>query len=356
MSASLDDTKMFASDNAAGASGQIVDAVVRVAFDAQPAYGLDPVTASARMRMSEVFERDVDLHFVATGSAANSLALAALARPWGSILCHRSSHIQVDECGGPEFFTGGAKLVLLDGDDGKVDPAALQRAARDRVGDVHSAQPQVLSITQATETGSVYTLDEIGTLTDIARDAGLRVHMDGARFANALVSVGANPAEMSWRAGVDILSFGVTKNGGMTTDAVVSFDPTLAGELAFRVKRAGQLGSKLRFEAAQVDAYLADDLWLRNARHANAMGERLRTGLGAIPQARVQGSPRANMVFCALPDPVVDALIDRGFVFHHGIGGPGVARFVTSHATTPEGVDGLLSAIGDLTEATRPQT
>lgn len=340
--------KMFASDNAAGASAEIVDAVAAVSMEAHLAYGNDPVTAAAGERVAEVFGTDVDVHCVSTGSAANSLALSALTRPWGSILCHRSAHIEVDECGGPEFFTGGAKLVLLDGDDGKIDPGELRRAVRHRAGDVHSVQPQVLSLTQATETGSVYSLDEIHTLTGIARDAGLRTHLDGARFANALVHLDVSPAEMSWRCGVDLLSFGITKNGGMTTDAVVSFDGSLRDELAFRVKRAGQLASKLRFESAQVLAYLADDLWLRNARHANMMAQRLVSGLHATSGVAVRGAAQANLVFCDLPDRVIDGLENQGYVFHHGIPEPGVARLVTSHATTTESVDGLLTAIGDL--------
>ncbi|MEE3853092.1 low specificity L-threonine aldolase [Gordonia sp. LSe1-13] len=339
-------SKMFASDNAAGACAEIVDAVVAVADQAHLAYGNDPVTATATRRVAEIFETDVDLHCVSTGSAANSLALSALVRPWGSILCHRTSHIQVDECGGPEFYTGGAKLALLDGDDGKIHPGQLRRAVADRVGDVHSVQPQVLSITQATETGSVYTLDEVRALTSIAREAGLRVHMDGARFANALVHLDLSPAEMSWRAGVDILSFGITKNGGMTTDAVVCFDVALGTELAFRAKRAGQLASKMRFESAQVLAYLSNDVWLRNARHANAMAQRLVTGLRATPTVRVRGSVDANLVFCELPEPLLSGLLDRGYVFHHGIPEPGVARLVTSHATTADDVDELLAALG----------
>ncbi len=343
---------MFASDNAAGTSAGIVDAVVAVSAQAHLAYGNDTVTASAGQRVAELFGTDVDLHCVSTGSAANSLALAALTRPWGSILCHRSAHIEVDECGGPEFFSGGAKLVLLDGDDGKIDPDEMRRAVRHRVGDVHSAQPQVLSLTQATETGSVYSLDEIRTLTTIARDAGLRVHMDGARFANALVHLGVSPAEMTWRSGVDILSFGITKNGGMTTDAIVSFDPTLHDELRFRVKRGGQLASKMRFESAQVLAYLADDLWLRNAGHANEMAQRLISGLRTTAGVTVQGAAQANLVFCALPERVIDGLTTQGYVFHHGIPAPGVARLVTSHATTADAVDGLLATIEDLTTTT----
>ncbi|AZG43945.1 Low specificity L-threonine aldolase [Gordonia insulae] len=337
--------RMFASDNGVGASDEIIDAVGRAARGGHLAYGDDGFSAAARTRVADVFEHDVDVHCVSTGSAANGLALAALVRPWGSVLCHRESHVFTDECGAPEFFTAGGKLIPLDGPDGKIDADELIRAARVGVGNVHSTQPQVLSITQATETGSVYTLDELSALTSIAHDAGLRVHMDGARFANALASLDLTPAEMTWRAGIDILSFGVTKNGGLTTDAVISFDPDLHTELSFRVKRAGQLTSKMRFQSAQLDAYLTDGLWLRNARHANAMAARLDAGLRATPNVRVHGGGGANMVFCALPDRVVEGVRDDGFVFHHGHPIPGVARLVTSFATTPAAVDDLVEAI-----------
>lgn len=334
--------RTFASDNAVGASPEIIDAIARVSADGHVGYGDDPVTASARARVVEAFEHDADVHCVSTGSAANGLALATLLSPWGSVLCHRDSHVFYDECGAPEFFTAGGKLIPLDGPDGKIDPAALAHAARAGAGVVHSAQPQVLSITQATETGSVYTLDEIRELTDIAHEAGLRVHLDGARFTNALVSLDITPAEMTWRAGVDILSFGITKNGGLTTDAVVSFDRTLGTELAFRVKRAGQLTSKMRFQSAQLDAYLTDELWLRNARHANAMARRLDAALRDTPGVEVQGSGGANIVFCRLSDAVMAGLRDDGFVFYDSHPDPGVARFVTSFATTPAAVDALI--------------
>ncbi|MBD1321596.1 threonine aldolase family protein [Gordonia hankookensis] len=337
--------RMFASDNAVGASTEIVEAVARASAGGHLAYGEDAYTVEARRKVTEVFGHEAIVHCVSTGSAANGLALATLLDPWGSVLCHRGSHIFYDECGAPEFFTSGGKLIPLDGPDGKIDPDELGRAVRAGVGSIHSAQPQVVSITQATESGSVYTVDEIRALTTIAHDAGLRVHMDGARFTNALVALDITAAEMTWRAGVDILSFGVTKNGGLTTDAVVAFDTTLGTELAYRVKRAGQLTSKMRFQSAQLAAYLTDDVWMRNARHANAMAERLVDGLRATPHVHVRGTGGANIVFCHLPDATVEALTDDGFVFHHGHPEPGVARLVTSHATTPDAVDALVAAI-----------
>lgn len=236
--------RAFISDNMAGASPEIAQAVAAAAAGHALPYGNDPYTGSIRRQLSEIFERDVDVFPVSTGTAANCLGLAALTPPWGSVLCHPDSHINNDECGAPEFFTGGAKLVTVPGDDSKIDPDALHEAVRRKAGDVHSVQPTVVSISQATESGSVHTLDEIRQLATMAKDAGLRVHLDGARFANALDHLGATPAEMTWKAGIDVLSFGATKNGAMTADAIVSFDPALAAELAFRTKRAGQLASR----------------------------------------------------------------------------------------------------------------
>ncbi|MFF4658472.1 threonine aldolase family protein [Streptomyces sp. NPDC001381] len=337
--------RIFSSDNTAGASPEIVEAVTRAATGQARPYGADDLTADVRRRLGEIFERDVDVLLVSTGSAANALSLAALTPPWGSVLCHRDSHINNDECGAPEFYTAGAKLVPLGGDDAKIDPDELRAAVRHKAGDVHSVEPSVVSLTQATETGAVYTLDEIRTLGSLTRDAGLRLHMDGARFAGAVAALGGTPAELTWRAGVDLLSFGATKNGTMTADAIVVFDRSLTPELTFRAKRAGQLAAKMRFHAAQLDAYLTDGLWLRNARHANAMAARLQDGLKALPGVDLLGVADANVVFCRLPQPVTEALLAEGYVFYHDRWEPGVARFVTSFATTEQDVDGLLHAV-----------
>ncbi|WP_409467831.1 threonine aldolase family protein [Streptomyces sp. HC307] len=346
MSTTTPTARIFSSDNTAGASPEIVDAVTRAtAGQAQP-YGADSITADVRRRMSEIFEHDVDVLLVSTGSAANALSLAALTPPWGSVLCHRDSHINNDECGAPEFYTAGAKLVPLGGDDAKIDPDELRAAVRHKAGDVHSVEPSVVSITQATESGAVYTLDEIRTLGTIAKEAGLRLHMDGARFAGAVASLGCTPAELTWRAGVDLLSFGATKNGTMTADAIVVFDRSRSAELAFRAKRAGQLASKMRFHAAQLDAYLTDDLWLRNAAHAGAMAARLQEGLKAIPEVGLLGAADANILFCRLPQQVIEGLLADGYVFYHDRWEPGVVRFVTSFATTEQDVDHLVQAVG----------
>ncbi|MEV7086747.1 low specificity L-threonine aldolase [Streptomyces sp. NPDC093085] len=340
---------IFTSDNTAGVSPEIVRAVAAAAGGQDLPYGADRHTASARARFAEIFERDVDILPVSTGSAANALSLAALTPPWGSVLCHRDSHVNTDECGAPEFFTGGAKLVPLPGDDARIDPEALRAAATRKAGDVHSVQPSALSLSQATETGALYTPGQVRALARTAKDAGLRVHMDGARFANAVAALGCTPAELTWRAGVDVLSFGATKNGGMTADAVVVFDRSLTRELSFRAKRAGQLTAKTRFHSAQLDAYLTDGLWLRNAAHANAMAERLGTGLKALPGAELVHTAEANILFCRLPRPVVDQLLAEGFAFYHDRWEPGVCRFVTSFSTTERDVDTFLAAVRRLT-------
>ncbi|MFI6374395.1 threonine aldolase family protein [Streptomyces sp. NPDC050546] len=346
MSTTVPTARVFSSDNVAGASPEIVDAVSRAASGQALPYGADTVTGDVRRRLCEVFERDVDVLLVSTGSAANALSLAALTPPWGSVLCHRESHINNDECGAPEFYTAGAKLVPLGGHDAKLDPAELRAAVRHKAGDVHSVEPSVVSITQATETGSVYTLDETHTLGRIAKEAGLRLHMDGARFAGAVAALGCSPAETTWRAGVDLLSFGATKNGTMTADAIVVFDRSLTAELAFRAKRAGQLASKMRFHAAQLEAYLTDELWLRNASHANTMAARLQEGLKAIPEVGLLGAADANILFCRLPQRTIDGLLADGYAFYHDRWEPGVVRFVTSFATTEQDVDHLVRAVG----------
>ena len=339
------ESRCFTSDNTAGGSPEILAAVVAAASGQASPYGTDSWTLSARRRFSQIFDCEIDLLPVCTGSAANALSLAALTPPWGSVLCHRDSHINNDECGAPEFFTGGAKLIALGGENAKIDADELQAAVHRKVGDVHTVQPSVLSLTQATETGAVYTPAEIGHLACIAKQAGLRVHMDGARLANAVAALGCHPAELTWRAGVDMLSFGAIKNGSITADAIVVFERSLTTELNFRAKRAGQLAAKMRFAAAQLDAYLADDLWLRNASHANAMTARLEEGLKSIPGTRLAGTAGANILFCHLPQHVIDGLLDQGYGFYHGRWEPGVVRFVTAFTTTTHDVDGLVHAV-----------
>ncbi|WP_206957042.1 threonine aldolase family protein [Trinickia acidisoli] len=335
----------FSSDNIAGASPEVIEALAACSVGQARPYGADELTARVERKFSELFEREVDVLLVPTGTAANALSLAALTPPWGSVLCHPDSHVNNDECGAPEFFTGGAKLVAVGGPAAKMDIDALRAAARTKVGDVHSTQPSCVSMTQATEVGSLYTLDEIAAIGKECETSGLRLHMDGSRFANALVALGCTPAEMTWKAGVDVLSFGATKNGVPAAEAIVLFDRSVAREMAFRRKRAGHLFSKMRFLSAQIDAYLGDDLWLRNARQANAMAQRLVQGLRQVTCIEVRGEPQANILFCRFPAELIEALLAQGFVFYHDRWGPGVVRLVTSFATTAADVDHLLDSV-----------
>lgn len=339
------------SDNMAGASPEIVQAALAAATGQVRPYGNDGFTAGAVEKLNDVFGREVDAFSVSTGTAANCIGLAALVPPWGGILCHANSHINTDECGAPEAFTGGAKLISVPGKGSKIEAEALRAILRGRrPGDVHCVQPSVLSISQPTESGSVYSIDEIRELCQIAKGGGLRVHMDGARFANALVHLQAadaniTAADMTWRAGVDILAFGLTKNGAMTVDLIVSFDKTLYTELAIRQKRAGQLTSKMRFQMAQIAAYLSDDLWLHNARHSNKLVSRLGAGLTRIPGPDLVEPPTSNMLFCHLSQRAIEGLLSEGYTFYYDRWGPGVVRFVLSFAHSYSDIEDLLQAI-----------
>jgi threonine aldolase len=338
----------FSSDNTAAASAEIMQALVACNVDQAAPYGGDAVSLGVRQQLCELFEHDLDVFLVATGTAANALALSALSPPWGSVFCHPGSHINNDECGAPEFFTHGAKLVSVDGPATKMDVAQLASAIQCKVGDVHATQPACVSLTQATEAGSIYSLAELNAIGDLCRSASLGLHMDGSRFANALVALGCTPAEMSWKAGVQALSLGATKNGALGVDAVLLFDRTLSQQLAFRRKRAGHLSSKMRFLSAQMAAYLHQDLWLNNARQANDMAQRLVAGLQTITGVEVAAGSQTNIIFCRLPADVINGLLAAGFVFYHGRWGDGVVRFVTSFATRPLDVDHLLTHIRQL--------
>jgi len=337
----------FMSDNVTGAAPEILDALIRANEGAMPSYGADPLTARVERRMAALFGRDVAVFPVATGTAANSLALACMTPPWGAVYCHADSHINQDECGAPEMFTAGAKLIPLPGAHGKLTPdtlsAALEKA---HVGFVHAVQPAALSLTQATESGTVYTPDEVAALCAVAKRHGLKVHMDGARFANAVAALGCDPADVTWKAGVDALSFGATKNGALAAEAVVFFDTGSAADFGYRRKRAAHLFSKMRFLSAQLDAYLADGLWLRLAAHANAQARRLGDGLAALPGARLRDPVEANEVFVSLPEPVIAGLEARGFAFYRWDGT--VVRLVTAWNTAAADVDALLTAAREL--------
>ena len=269
----------FASDNAAGVAPAILDAIGRANSGFAIGYGDDALTKSLERRLCRLFEREVAVFLVTTGTAANALALSHIAPPWGAVLCHADAHAVVHECGAPEFFGGGLRLVSLDGEAGKLTPETVATALdRDFGLRPHQMVPAALSLTQATELGTVYRDDEVTSLCALAHERGMMVHMDGARFANALARLGATPAQATWSAGVDVLSFGATKGGALAAEAVVFFDPARGAALAERRKRGGHLLSKHRFIAAQFEAFLDGDLWLDLARHANGMADRLAAG------------------------------------------------------------------------------
>ena len=345
----------FASDNVMGASAPVLDALVRANGGALASYGADALTRGVEERFCALFERPVTVFLVATGTAANALALAAAVSPWGLCLCHEEAHVIDDECGAPEFFTHGAKLLGVPGIGGKLDPELVARTLDGLPRHEKQMPAQAMSISQATECGLVYGLDEIGALGEVCRSRGLTLHMDGARFANALVRLGASPAEMTWRRGVDILSFGATKNGCLAAEAIVVFDPALAESLAYRRKRSGHTLSKGRLIAAQFQGYFDDDHWLANARHANGLAQRLSVGLSHLAGVRIAWPSEANEVFAILPGALDRALKEAGALYHpwstrslppHEPGGAHevLARLVTSFATTPDSVDDLLAA------------
>lgn len=338
----------FRSDNDWGASPEVIAAIAACNAGTARPYGADDWTRRVEARLAEVFGRSVEVLLVSTGTAANSVSLAAMTPRWGSILCHRHAHIYADECGAPEFFTGGARLVPSASAGSRLDAGVLAQELSVGRGDVHCMQPSAVSITQCTEDGQVYAPDEVAAISRVCRAAGVPLHMDGARFANALVSLGCAPADITWRAGVDVLSFGATKNGALAAEAIVVFNGILAGQLPFLRKRAGHLLSKMRFIAAQMEAYLADDLWLANARHANAMAARLAQGLQRIRGVELAGPARTNILFATLPRALEAGLRERGFDFYGDRWGPGVVRLVTSFGTTADMVDGMLAAAREI--------
>ncbi|WP_200956989.1 beta-eliminating lyase-related protein [Lysobacter sp. Root916] len=336
----------LASDNVVGASAQVLDAIVRANADAEPSYGADRYCAQAEAALAELFERPLQVCLTATGTAANALALAALCPPWGAVLCHAESHILEDECGAPEFYSGGAKLIGIPGVAGKITPAGLTDAlARLSPGVARSVQPAALSLSQVTEAGTLYSLDELQALTALARQHGLRCHLDGSRYANAMVALDCSAAAMSWQAGFDAITFGATKNGALACEAVLMFDPALAASLPFQRKRAGHTLSKSRLLGAQMAAYLQDGHWRDNALHANAMAARLAAALAAVPGVRLPWPTQANEVFAVVP-AALDARWREAGIVCAGWSSCGLPegfaiaaeqrflRFVTSYATT----------------------
>lgn len=339
----------FASDNTSGAAPEIMAALVRANDGYAMGYGNDASMARVRDMVCEVFEApEAAVYLVSTGTAANALALSVYCPPWGAVFCHTHAHIAEDECGAPEFYTGGAKLVLVPGAHGKMTPEILgQTIARTGTGGVHGVQRGMVSVTNVTEAGTVYTPAEVAALAAVAKAQGLPVHLDGARFANALVATGASAAEMTWKAGVDVVSFGGTKNGCLGVEAVVMFDSAKAWEFELRRKRGGHLSSKNRFLAAQMEAYLTDDLWLRLAGQANAMGAHLVEGLRQMNDIVLMHPADANISFSHFPAGTHARAQAAGAVYYEmpAPDGREAARFVASWSTTPRDVAGLLAAL-----------
>jgi threonine aldolase len=331
----------FFSDNAAAAHPAVIEAIL-ASNRLDTAYDGDALSEKLDGAFSELFERDVRALWVSTGTAANCLALAALCPPYGGIICHKDAHIEVDEAGAPGFFTGGAKLILVDGPGAKLTPETVEEAISGIRKDVHQVQPKALSLTNATEYGLVYSAQEVAALGEIAKRHKLALHLDGARFANAVVSTGAKPADLTWRAGVDAMSFGFVKNGGLNAEAIILFRTELAEEIAVRRKRAGHLSSKGRMLAAQILALLEDGLWLDNARAANTAAQ----AIGNAARDRLVYPVEANEIFVRATAAEAEALRAEGFDFYDW--GPGEIRFVTSWDQSGEPVEHLAAAIAAL--------
>jgi threonine aldolase len=325
----------FASDNFAGICPEALAALIESNTGHAASYGADAWTAEATRRVREIFETDCEVFFVFNGTAANSLALASIRAPFESVLCYEHAHIATDECGAPGFFAHGTTLMLLPAKHGKLTPATIAAAATSR-RDVHAQKPRAISLTQSTELGTVYSPDEISALAETARAHGLAVHMDGARFANAVAALGVTPRALI--AGVDVLSFGGTKNGLPFGEAVVFFDHELARQFDYRRKQGGQLASKMRYLAAPWVGILRDGAWLRHAAHANAMAAALERGLRALPEIQIVYPRQANAVFAALPATTSAALRDAGWHFYSDVGPAAAARLMCSWDTTPDDV------------------
>lgn len=332
----------FRSDNVASVSPEILHAIVAANHGQAASYGDDEYSALVNRKFSELFETEVTVFPVSTGTAANALSLASCARPYGGIYCHEQAHIHTAEGGATEAYTGGAKLIALPGANYKLEPALLKETlSRAERGIRNRPQPDAVSITQASEYGTVYRQEEIAAIGAIAREAGIQFHMDGARFANALVTLGCSPAEMTWRSGVDIVSFGVTKNGGMGAEAIVVFNKALVEPLSYLLRRAGQTWSKMRFAAVQLIAYIENGLFLRLASHANGLASQLGHELAALPGVSLVAPVEANLLFLSMPEPAIDAMMAAGARFARRRGG--VIRLVTRFDGTQEENQQLIS-------------
>ncbi|MCE0506030.1 beta-eliminating lyase-related protein [Roseivivax sp. GX 12232] len=341
----------FASDNSGPVPPQVLEALTRANEGHAKGYGTDPLTEEVTQQLRDLFEApEAAVYLVATGTVANCLALACYAQPFDTVYCTPPAHIEEDECNAPEFYTGGAKLTLV-GESDRFEPSVLRRAIGGSGGSVHNAQRGPVSITQATEKGNIYSLDDLRAVTGVAREFGLPVHLDGARFANACVALGCTPAEMTWKSGVDVAVFGGTKNGLMGVEAVIFFDPEKAREFELRRKRGGHLFSKHRYLTAQMQAYLADDLWAELARTANAKSTRLLAGLQKV--GKIEGDPRVNMIFARLPRKLHARAFEAG-AYYYCMGDiaegdpeePVKARFVCDWSIEDAEIDRYLEVIG----------
>jgi threonine aldolase len=328
------DRHEFASDNTAPICPEALAALQQANVDAVPSYGEDPFTADVCDRVREIFETDCDVFLVFNGTAANALALAQICRSFHSVICHERSHMQSDECGAPEFFTGGSKLLLVGGAEGKIDIGEAESIV-EKQGELHSHKPRAISITQSTEVGTIYTRDEVASIGEFARRRDLVLHMDGARFANAIATLDCAPKEITWKAKVDVLCFGGTKNGVGAGELVVFFNKDLARDFDYRAKQGGQLGSKMRFLAAPWAALLQNDVWLRNARHADAAARRLADRLRTEARIDVVFPVQANAVFVRMREEMVRDLRACGWHFYKFIA-PDVYRLMCSWSTTDE--------------------
>lgn len=335
--------RQFASDNYAGVCPEAWDAMQRANEGHAPGYGDDIWTARAANLLRELFEYECEVFFTFNGTAANALSLATLCQPYHSVVCHELAHVETDECGAPEFFSSGAKILLAAGDNGKIQPDEVARLVRKR-SDIHYPKPRVLSLTQATELGTVYTVPELQALFEVARRFDLRMHMDGARFANAVAALGVAPKEVTWKIGVDVLCFGGTKNGMAVGEAVVFFNRDLAQDFAYRCKQGGQLASKMRFLAAPWVGMLETGAWLRNGDHANRCAARLEAELEQIPGVKFMSRRQANSVFLDLPPAIIAKLRGAGWRFYTFIGASG-ARFMCSWDTTDSDIEALVAAV-----------
>jgi threonine aldolase len=346
-----DPIRHFASDNYAGICPEAWSAMAEANVGHSPGYGDDRWTAEAADLLRETFETDCEVFFVFNGTAANSLALASLCQSYHSILCHETAHVETDECGAPEFFSNGTKVLTVGGAHGKIDPDGIDRMVGRRT-DIHYPKPRVFSVTQATELGTIYSPAELHEIRTRADAHGLAIHMDGARFANAVASLGVHPKEITWEVGVDVLCLGGTKNGMAVGEAVVFFDRERAREFDYRCKQAGQLASKMRFLAAPWVGVLRGGAWLAHARRANEMAALLEREVARVPGVTVLHPRQANAVFVAMPEAAAAALRGAGWRFYDFIGSGG-ARLMTAWDTTPEDVRAFAAALGDSVAAVR---